>query len=501
MKIKKRSVALLLLSLITITLNTTKAQIAINDDGTNGDASAMLDIKSTSKGLLLPRVALTGTTDISTIAGTEATSLMVYNTSTVSDVTPGFYYWNGTKWLRFIATNDSNGKWTISGIDMYSAVSGKVGIGTSSPSGKFHVNTGSRNFIIDANEIKDNTGIVFLSQKTMTTGFLDYNGILFRNASITNITGQSNYFIGKNTATAGTVSGSSNIAIGDNASLQLRAGSQNICLGWGAGTDNQSGLANINIGVEAGNWNLGSDNINIGRGANYRSTNVSGNTIVGHMAFGERNTASGSYNTSIGWQSGYLTQGSYNVFLGYKAGYNETGSNKLYIDNSNTSSPLIGGDFSTDEVYLNGKVGIGISSPTSKLHVYKNNLADGTSNTLLTLNGVFTQEFLDTDDIIGINFKISSQANDYNYMSYALNGNGDAIIAKDGGSVGIGTTDPKSKLQVDGGVQVGNDTDAASANKVGTLRYRETANDSYVEMCMKTGASAYSWVIIKQNSW
>jgi hypothetical protein len=79
------------------------------------DASAAFEINANTNtpgsplygGLLLPRVALTGTTDAVTISGTEATSLLVYNTATVSDVTPGFYYWNGSSWLRIISGNGS----------------------------------------------------------------------------------------------------------------------------------------------------------------------------------------------------------------------------------------------------------------------------------------------------------------------------------------------------------------------------------------------------------
>jgi hypothetical protein len=67
--------------------------------------------------------------------------------------------------------------------------------------------------------------------------------------------------------------------------------------------------------------------------------------------------------------------------------------------------------------------------------------------------------------------------------------------------VGIGTTTPKSKLQVNGGVQIANDGGAASADKAGTLRYRADSSNSYVEMCMQTGASSYAWVVVKQNSW
>ena len=69
------------------------------------------------------------------------------------------------------------------------------------------------------------------------------------------------------------------------------------------------------------------------------------------------------------------------------------------------------------------------------------------------------------------------------------------------GNVGIGTTSPQSKLQVNGGVQLANDTAAASASKVGTFRYRTSGNNSYVDMCMQTGASTYAWVNIVTNSW
>lgn len=45
------------------------------------------------------------------------------------------------------------------------------------------------------------------------------------------------------------------------------------------------------------------------------------------------------------------------------------GSNKLYIENTNSATALIGGDFSTDEVVINGKLGIGVSSPDEEIHV------------------------------------------------------------------------------------------------------------------------------------
>lgn len=64
-------------------------------------ASAMLDIQSTNKGFLPPRVALASINDVSSISS-PATGLLVINTATAgtapNNVFPGYYYFNGTKW-------------------------------------------------------------------------------------------------------------------------------------------------------------------------------------------------------------------------------------------------------------------------------------------------------------------------------------------------------------------------------------------------------------------
>jgi hypothetical protein len=83
--------------------------------------------------------------------------------------------------------------------------------------------------------------------------------------------------------------------------------------------------------------------------------NVSGdsNVATGYRAL--TNNTTGASNTGLGSETGYSNQtGSNNIFLGYQAGYNETGSNKLYIDSSNTATPLIYGDFTSDALTING---------------------------------------------------------------------------------------------------------------------------------------------------
>ena len=72
--------------------------------GTNNvDPSAKFQIETNNKGFLQPRIALTGTTDVVTIAN-PATGLMVYNTATAGSgataITPGVHYFDGTKWVR-----------------------------------------------------------------------------------------------------------------------------------------------------------------------------------------------------------------------------------------------------------------------------------------------------------------------------------------------------------------------------------------------------------------
>jgi len=76
------------------------------------NASAALDIAASNKGLLPPRVALTGINDVLTVAS-PATGLLVYNTTNTGvppdNVEPGYYYYTGAGWLRLSDTGASPG--------------------------------------------------------------------------------------------------------------------------------------------------------------------------------------------------------------------------------------------------------------------------------------------------------------------------------------------------------------------------------------------------------
>ncbi len=98
MKMTSRFIAIFL---FTVSISA-QAQVGINSTGANADNSAMLDVSGANKGLLIPRIALTGTNDVATVIS-PAASLLVYNTATVNDVAPGFYYYNGAAWTRIVS--------------------------------------------------------------------------------------------------------------------------------------------------------------------------------------------------------------------------------------------------------------------------------------------------------------------------------------------------------------------------------------------------------------
>src|SRR5690554_1183670 len=80
------------------------AQVGIGTETPN--RSAQLEVVSASKGILLPRVELTSTTDQTTIRNGNVNSLMVFNTQTINDITPGYYYWFDNRWYKIASSSD-----------------------------------------------------------------------------------------------------------------------------------------------------------------------------------------------------------------------------------------------------------------------------------------------------------------------------------------------------------------------------------------------------------
>lgn len=120
------------------------AQVGIGT--TTPNSSSILDVTATDKGLLIPRISIPNLNAAAPVTS-PATSLMVYNTNATTGI--GYYYWDGTKWTPFAGGTNH---WTKVGNDIYNNNTGNVGVGTTTPTNKFHIeNIGAAGSLLSQN--------------------------------------------------------------------------------------------------------------------------------------------------------------------------------------------------------------------------------------------------------------------------------------------------------------------------------------------------------------
>ena len=314
------------------------AQVGIGT--TSPLASSALDVTATNKGLLVPRVALTGSTDTATIAS-PATSLLVYNTATAgtspNNVIPGYYYYTGTKWERLtnggansvgaFTTATANGATITGGILQLAPASVDYGGIVNTDAQTF---SGTKTFNVDA--------IVNGLTVGRGAGNKDTNSAFGFSAFAANTSGLQNNAIG-NSALSANTSGSNNNANGANALKANTSGLQNNALGTRALEANTVSNYNIAIGQSALVKNNGSGGLipTTGPTIGVQPNNSSGNAniAIGALALSENIT--GHSNIGIGYGSLFTgttdnTSGSYVTALGYWSGKNnKNGSNNTYL--------------------------------------------------------------------------------------------------------------------------------------------------------------------------
>jgi len=117
--------------------------VAINATSTVANSSAILDMTSTSKGILIPRMNSSQRTAILT----PATGLLVFDTDL-----SGFMFYNGSTWTAIGGGGSAD--WTANGNDIYNSNSGNVGIGVQSPLVRLAVDS---SIMLDADNSNDNT--------------------------------------------------------------------------------------------------------------------------------------------------------------------------------------------------------------------------------------------------------------------------------------------------------------------------------------------------------
>ena len=172
-----------------------------------------------------------------------------------------------------------------------------------------------------------------------------------------------------------------NTAMGIDALKQNNTGENNTAIGLSALANNQSN-SNTAVGRQALASNTtGDGNTGLGDEAMRSMTTGGLNTVVGSQAL--VNNTTGSANVVMGVDAGFNnTNGSGNIFLGTGAGADEMGSDKLYIENSGSSTPLIYGDFATDELTVNGSLNVNqaYTLPTSDGSFHQVMTTDGSGN-------------------------------------------------------------------------------------------------------------------------
>jgi len=467
-----------LFAAVCFSYNGAHAQTKIGGAEGSVDSGAFLQLGDNggTKGLLLPRVALTAT-DAWGLDGTIVNGMTVYNTATagsgVTAVSPGYYYNDGTKWVRMadaaaVVAPVSNEPWFSQATD-----------------------AGALN----------NTDNVYTMGRTLvgtkTDGVVGKGGAVGRltveggDASIFGLTvGRGSAGVTSNTAVgAGALfnnssTGTNNIGIGQNALTSNTSGKNNTAIGVGALAANTVLSSNTAVGYNALNANSGTGNTAVGFNALSKSTASATSTAVGENALfnieGYENTAVGSNafvgnngsgavvsstgNTALGRNIfNALTMGDENIGIGRLVGRNVTSGNRnLLIGNQTMNASSTSGD---DNVIVGHNAGSKIQTGSNSNTFLGNNAFKvGTlshNNVAIGFNAGSAHFTGDNNIVIGAGQELADHKGGGNNGSNQLNIGG-AIFglglsgteSAPAGNIGIGTIAPKEKLEVAGAIKV-----------------------------------------------
>ncbi len=298
----------LTLSLILLTTTIATAQnVGINN--TTPHSSAILDIAATNKGLLIPRLPLTSVLDVTTIPA-PLTSLMVYNTATAgiapNDVKPGYYYYNGTKWVGI-----GGDAWMLTGNAGTSSATDFIGTTDNQDLVFKHNNIHAG--LLNADSGATSFGVNALVNKNSASA----NSAFGAGAMLRNTTGPANTAMGYATLQNNTI-GLGNTGIGYEALYSNVSGNYNTALGYYARFGGVTGNANTAVGTYS-TGGTGSNNTGVGYSSLGVNSTGSDNTAIGLTALSNNRT--GNFNTALGESAlGYNRTGNYNVSVGDHSG-------------------------------------------------------------------------------------------------------------------------------------------------------------------------------------
>ncbi len=265
------------------------------------------------------------------------------------------------------------------------------------------------------------------------------------------------------------------VRIGENAgAADDLTDNDNTLVGFETGLTVSTGYNNTAVGTRAFHSGNGYDNAAFGNWTLY-----SNNTGVRNTALGSRagQSITGSENTIVGSSAGKDATGSGNVFLGHAAGQSESGNNKLYIENSNSITPLIYGEFDNDIVGINGNLGVGTEAPSAQLHVESTSTGDATG-IKLTQGSANSLIYHNSDNDL--------------VLRKAINVN--QLVLDNGGNIGVGTETPGDELHVEGSIRMVDGNQGADkvavSNANGTMTW--TDRSSFIAYHKQAGVLSFS---------
>jgi trimeric autotransporter adhesin len=378
------------------------AQVKVGDNPNTILPTSALEIESTNKGVLIPRITKAQKNAIAA----PSTGLLVFQSAPDS---VGFHYYNGGWiWLEPLTGNN----WKLTGNAGTNPATNFIGTTDAQPLYFRTNNTNSGK--IENNAAVANTFLGFNSGTSISSGTL--NTALGYRSLAQVASGARNVTIGVS-AMGNTINGSSNIAIGNN-TLQSFGGSGSVAIGDSALNNVTSGGLNTAIGYKALKETNGSSNNAIGYAAMINSTSGNFNVAIGHqtmfsntgsnnIAMGYLSLASNNGNNNIGlggYSLGLNNTGSYNVAIGDSAARSSNGSNlvavgskSLFSNTTGYSNTALGARALYDNTTGNNNVAIGDSA------AYNSNVSEivaigskalftnttGTQNTAVGAYGLF----------------------------------------------------------------------------------------------------------------
>lgn len=447
--------------------------VGINGDGSTPDASAILDVKATDKGMLVPRMTAAQKTAIVS----PATGLLIYQT----DNSPGFYYFNGTVWAGLTGSLPA---WNLTGNS--GTVDGTNFIGTTDNIAvNFRVNNIESGRIGNGADRSTFLGFEAGLNDDLTSNLNSFFGYT---AGKSNTTGASNNAFGLE-ALLSNISGANNSGFGNQSLRSNTSGSGNVAIGSAVLYTN-NGINNTSVGTYSSFLNsTGDNNSVVGRFALYTNTSGSNNTVMGETALYLNST--GSNNVAIGKSAGYTnTTGQSNIFIGFSAdgtsnnlvnataiGTNAlvNASNKIRLGNDNVTATDVAGVLTINAQNAansiafptgrgtNGQVlttdGIGGTAWTSasgESTTASNGLTLTGTNVMLggnlTANTSITQDNAESLTLVN-NGTANTVINLQSTGNFAVQDNGtDALTVASDGQVGLKTNTPNTTLDINGGL-------------------------------------------------